>query len=594
MSKRWRVRPIDTATVEQFQRAANVPHVVAKLLLLRGIDTPADAQFFLTAKLKDLRDPDLLPGLSDAAQRIFAAVQSQSKITIYGDYDADGMTATAILLRCLKLIGANVDYYIPNRLSEGYGLNADAIRKLAADGTQLIVTVDCGITSIEPAIVAKDLGIELIVTDHHEMGDQLPAAAAIVHPRLPGYDYPFDGLCGAGVALKLAWALCQLACDSDRVSPRYQQFLMSALGIAAIGTIADVVPLVDENRLIVRHGLVCLKHYPLPGIESLLAVTKLSRKPQLMSEDIAFMLAPRLNAAGRLGQAELGVELLTTDDETRARGLAEYVHELNTNRDSLERSIYLAAKKQVAEQFDAKNDSALVLAGRGWHAGVIGIVAGRIAEKFSRPCVVISLDELGQPVGTGSGRSALGLNLYEVLTRCSDDLISYGGHAAAVGLRIDAAHIDRFRDRLCQHVSQACEPEDRIAEIMIDAEATLPQLTLKTVKQIEMMAPFGQSNPRPILTATGVSLLGTPKTLGSGGRHLSMTIQHGNVTLKAIAFGQGEWKDELIEQPSTIDIAFRPVINEFAGKRSVQLQLVDWRPTITAGVPSDLAAVPSS
>ena len=292
-------------------------------------------------------------------------------------------------------------------------------------------------------------------------------------------------------------------------------------------------------------------------------------------------MAPRLNAAGRLGQADLAIELLTTEDEPRARALAEYLQELNTNRDSIERSIYTAANKQLKEKFDAANDAAIVLAGRGWHVGVIGIVAGRIAEKYSRPCVMIALDDLGKNIGTGSARSAWGLNLHQALAKCSDDLITFGGHAAAAGLRIDEQHIDQFRAHFCRQVEEEIPPEKRVDEILIDAEAPLPMVTLTTVKKLELMAPFGAANPRPLLCAGGVKAVNI-KTIGAGNRHLAMTIQHGSIRVRGLAFGKGEWCEELTQQTGNIDIAYRPTINEYNGRRSVELHLVDWRPSVAS------------
>ncbi len=575
IQKVWQVFPHDGDRIRRLEKATQVPTVVAQLLLCRGIDHPTAAQEFLAAKLSELRDPSLLPGIDQAADRIFAAVQSDRPITIYGDYDCDGMTSTAILFRCLKLLDADVEFYVPHRLDEGYGLNCSAIEKLARKGRQMIVTVDCGINSIEPAKTAERLGLELIITDHHTLGEQLPAAATIVHPAIdPGY--PFHGLCGAGIAFKLAWALCQRVSNAKKVQPRFRNFLVSAIGLAAIGTVADVVPLIDENRLIVRHGLHSIKNQPSLGVAALTEITGVNKKPKLGSEDIAFMLAPRLNAAGRLGQAELAIELLITESTERAEKLAAYVSELNQDRDSIERSIYLAAQKQVREDFDANNDAALVLAGRGWHPGVIGIVAGRLAEKYCRPVIMIALDKLGKNVATGSARSAFGLNLYDALSACSDELTTYGGHAAAAGLRIDEAHIDNFREHFRQHVSETVSPEKRTAKLHIDAETTLPQLTLRTVEQIELLAPFGQSNPRPLLCTTGVTLDGSPKKMGGGDRHLSLRVRQNNCTFRAVAFGQGEYAESLAAA-GEIDIAYRPRINEFRGFRSVEVHLVDWR-----------------
>ena len=577
MGKHWKIQPHDAGRIANLARLANISEIVAQLLIARGTHDPEEAREFLAAKLSGLRDPSELPGIRDAAERVFAAVRGGEQIWIYGDYDADGMTATAILVRCLKSIGGKVRYYVPHRLEEGYGLNDTALRTLRERGADLVITVDCGIASIHEARTARELGLDLIVTDHHEMAEQLPDATVLVHPRLPGTDYPFAGLCGAGVAFKLAWALCQLADNSEKVGNRLREFLLSAMGLAAIGTVADVVPLIDENRLIVRHGLSSLKHRPSPGLGALMAMKQLDRKPMLTSEDIGFMLAPRLNAAGRLGQAALGVELLVTDSMDRAEDLAKYIHELNGNRETLERSIYLAANKQVKDEFDPANDPALVVAGRGWHPGVIGIVAGRLAEKYSRPVVLIALDELGKKVASGSARSANGLNLHRALAACDEHLVSHGGHAAAAGLRIDEAHLDKFRAHFCEHVSEEVAPEDRVAQVRIDAEAPLSQLTLKTVQEMEQLAPFGNGNPRPLLYSKDVVLNGPPKKMGAGERHLSLRIKQFNTTLRAIAFGQAEWAEPLERLQSPFEIAFRPVINEYRGMRSVEAHLVDWR-----------------
>ncbi|MEZ6101191.1 MAG: single-stranded-DNA-specific exonuclease RecJ [Pirellulaceae bacterium] len=579
MGKRWRIKPHDVGQVMQLERAAQVPPVVAQLLVHRGIVTRERAADFLEARMSDLRDPASLPGMDEAASAIFAAVSDKKKITIYGDYDADGMTATGILVRCLTLLGADVNYYVPNRLDEGYGLSAEALQKLANRGTQMVVTVDCGIASVSEAQVASELGLELVITDHHTPGAELPAARAIVHPGLASAPYPFPGLCGAGVAFKLAWALCRRASNATKVTPRLKNFLVTAMGLAAMGTVADVVPLVDENRVLVRHGLNSLKVSPVLGVAELMRVASIDSKPTLSSEDIGFVLGPRLNAAGRLGQAQLGVELLTTESSDRARALAEYIHQLNNSRDSLERSIYLAATKQIKEQFDPINDPALVLAGHGWHSGVIGIVAGRLAEKHARPVVMIALDELGAVPGTGSARSANGLNLHQALAACDEHLISYGGHAAAAGLRIDAAHVERFRDHFCEYVSTEVAPEDRVEDLYIDAEAPLLQLTLSTVTQIEQLAPFGQANPRPVLCAMGVSLDGPPRRMGSGERHMTATFRQHSVSVRGVAFGQGDWVEQMEQTPGAIDIAYRPVINEFRGRRNVEIHLVDWRPS---------------
>jgi single-stranded-DNA-specific exonuclease len=577
MPKLWRIQPYDRERIAALGKASGVSPVVAQLLMARGIVGQDEVRDFLECKLSSLRDPALLPGVPAAAACLMSAVRERRKITVYGDYDVDGMTAVSLLLQCLRLLGADANFYVPRRIEEGYGLNAEALRTLAAAGTKVVVTVDCGISGVAESLVARELGLELIITDHHEFAAELPTAAAIVHPRLPGTSYPFAGLSGAGVALKVAWELCRQADGATKVSPRMRDFLMSAVGLAALGTVADVVPLTDENRILVNHGLASLKERPSLGLEALLRVTELAKKEKLDSEDVAFMLAPRLNAAGRLGQAELGVELLTTTSPERAQALAEYVHELNANRQSLERSIYITAHKQITEKFDAENDAAFVVADADWHPGVIGIVAGRLTEKFNRPVIVIALDKLGIKPGTGSARSVAGLELHRALEACSHHLVGHGGHAAAAGLKIEERKLDDFRADFCEYVATELRNASRTAELVIDAEVPISALTLEALAQMEKLAPFGQSNPRPTFCAVGLTLDEPPKKIGGGGRHLALKLTQHRNQIRAVSFGNGDWAEELERVEGPIDVAFRPVINEFRGRRNIELQVVDWR-----------------
>jgi single-stranded-DNA-specific exonuclease len=576
-NKRWRFQPHDADRIAHLERAAGVSPIVAQLLISRGVYDPDQARTFLDAKLTGLHDPDLLPGAATAADRIWAAASERRKIVVYGDYDADGITGAALLLRCLKLLGAEVSYYVPNRLEEGYGLNCDALRSLAERGAALVISVDCGIASLQEATTARELGLELIVTDHHEFAERLPEAATIVHPRLPGTSYPFGGLCGAGVAFKLAWAVCQRASQGKRVTEPLRNFLLSAVGLAAVGTVADIVPLLDENRIIVRHGLNSLRSSPPLGLATLMKVAGLDKKPSLDSEDLAFTIAPRINAAGRFGQAQLAIELLTTESPDRAQQLAEYIHELNRSRESLERSIQLAAAKQIKEQFDAEEDSALVLAGRGWHAGVIGLVAGRLAERYHRPVVLIALDQLGVKPGVGSARSPNGLNLHTALAACAEHLLGFGGHACAAGLKIQEGQVDAFRAAFCEYAASETGGGARSGEIRIDAEGPFCQLNIETVRQIESLSPFGCGNPRPVLCATGVRLAEPPKRIGASERHLSLKLIQHQTTIRAVCFGGAEWCDELANVAAPLDIAYKPVINNYQGRQTVEVHLVDWR-----------------
>jgi single-stranded-DNA-specific exonuclease len=577
MQRNWKIRPHDAGLVASIAKSAGVSPVVAHLLAARGMTDPAVIREFLDKPFQNLRAPCLLPGAEEAARLVFQAVQDGKRICIYGDYDADGMTATAILVRCLKMLGGDVFSFVPSRLDDGYGLSVDALQRVQQQGADLVVTVDCGIASLQEALAAREMGLTLIITDHHQYGDELPAAAAIVHPALPGHQYPFTGLCGAGVALKLAWALCQLASGNDRVSEAHRNFLLIALGLAAIGTVADVVPLQDENRLIVAHGLVFMRHQTVTGLQQLMHLTQLHEKRKLGSQDIAFCLAPRLNAAGRLGQAQLGVELLTTDSESRAEALATYIHQLNSSRESLERRIQKAAVRMITDQHLA-DEPALVLNSRDWHKGVIGIVAGRIAEKYNRPAVLIAQDEVaGNGPATGSGRSACGVDLYQALQACRPWLVSCGGHRAAAGVRIEDENIDAFREAFCQYVAEHTEPADFEACLRIDLEVPLSHLNLRTITELDALAPFGMGNRRPVFCATGLRLAAPPKRMGGGERHLSLQVTQHNIQMRAVAFGGGEWADQLDWESGVYDFAFKPVINEFRGRRSVELQIVDWR-----------------
>ncbi len=579
MRKAWRILPHDSIRVESLMRSAGVPPVVAQLLVSRGVYRPDDARLFLDSKLIGLRDPLELPGVPEATSLIIDAIRNATPITVYGDYDADGITGAAILVNGLRMLGADVHYFVPNRLQDGYGLSSAAIEKLHRRGRRLIITVDCGITSVEQAQLCRRLGITLIVTDHHQLADSLPDAAAIVHPRLPGSCYPFGELCGAGVAFKLAWALCQQVCGSKKVTEPMRDFLMQSLALAAIGTIADMVPLLDENRILVHHGLRSLRANPLPGLRELMKLTKLEGKSALLSEDVAFSLAPRLNATGRLGQAQLGIELLTSPAGERVVSLAQYIEQLNVSRDSLQRSVQLAAGKLATTDFDPQADPALVLAGVGWHLGVIGVVAGRLADKYGKPVLIISLDAAGGKPAIGSGRAGTpSIDIHKALSQCCGRLIRFGGHRAAAGITIAEDQIDSFRDDFFEAISCQSVAADCVAEILIDAQAPLGQLNLQTVSQIEQLSPFGQGNPRPVLCSSGVTLAEPSRRMGTGERHMTVRLQQHNIQIRAVAFGQGDWCDDLNNCEGPIDIAYRPVINEFAGRRTVEIQLVDWRP----------------
>lgn len=582
MSLKWNLRAHDSQLVQSIERSSGVSPVIAQLLALRGITEPNRVSSFLDLKMTGLRKPVELPGVEAAVDVIFESLESKERIWVYGDYDADGMTSTAILYRCLKKLGADVSYFVPNRLDDGYGVSKENLKKIRERDAGLVITVDCGINSVEEVEYAKSIGLRMVITDHHRVGQRLPEAAAIVHPGLPENPYAFPGLCGAGVAFKLAWAMCQRRAGSEKLPEAMRDFLFSAVSLAAIGTVCDVVPLLDENRIIVHHGLNCMHKFANQGLRALIKIAECHKKPKLESEDLGFRIGPRLNAAGRLGQAQLGVELLTCDNPERALQLASYINELNKNRDSLDRKILKAANEVIKKHHDPENEPAIVLAQPDWHLGVIGIAAGRIAEQYHRPTILISLDPMGQKPGTGSCRSACGVNLYDALEGSSQHLVKFGGHSAAAGLSIEADKVDLFREDFCEQVISQVSVDELIPDLDIDAEALLGHLTFSMMNDLEKLAPFGQKNPRPLMCATDVRLAEPPRTMGSDGRHLSLRLEQHGSSIRAVAFGKADWAKELEKPDACFDFAFRPQINEFRGHRSVQLHLVDFRPSVDA------------
>lgn len=586
-TKIWQLLPHDPAAVQRLARELRVAPVVAQLLLNRGLDQPETALRFLNAPLAGLHAPELLPGVKEAADQLFDAVRRGQKICVYGDYDADGVTGTAILRTALELAGGHVDVHVPHRLEEGYGLNAEALMKIAAEGASVVVTVDCGIASVAEAEVARRLGLELLVTDHHEFKAQLPDAAVLVHPRLPGTSYPFGFLSGAAVAFKLAWALCQRACGGEKVTPRFREFLLDAVALAALGIVADVVPLHDENRIFVRHGLSRLRQQPPLGLRVLLEATNLPAGAGLRASDLAFKLAPRVNAAGRLGCARLVVDLLTTSDERRARELARYLEEQNACRKTLEREMVRSARDMVEAAGSLNGVPALVLASPDWHAGVIGIVASRLVDLYGRPVLMIALrpesdhGASAEPIaliGHGSGRSVPGFALHEALQACSEHLLSHGGHKAAAGFKIRAEQIDAFRQSFCDCAARSFPDGPPVPSLVLDAEVPLSALTLGLVKDLDRLEPYGADNREPIFLAGDLQVEGEPRIVGQGERHLSFRVRQGRTVLTAIAFDMAERVEELMSQGGACCLAFTPRLNKWQGRTSVDLFVTDLQP----------------
>ena len=581
VTKSWRLLPHDRQAIEQMGRQLGVAPIVAQLLLNRDIGKPDAAKRFLEASLAGMHAPELLPGVPAAVDRLYRAVELKKKICVYGDYDVDGTTGTAILVGLFQRLGAAVEFYVPHRLEEGYGVNSEALAQLAASGVSVVVTVDCGIASLAEAVAAKKLGLELIVTDHHEMKATLPDADVCVHPRLPGTNYPFGGLSGAGVAFKLAWALAVRHCGSEKVTPVLRDYLLDALCLATLGLVADVVPLHDENRILVKHGLNRLNTKPPLGIKALIESAKLPADKPIKAEDIGYKLGPRINAAGRLGCARLVVEMFTTANPAKAREVADFLDSQNTQRQTIERKM-TAQAREMADEMMKQNVSGIVLGHAEWHPGVVGIVASRIVEHTGCPTVLFALVPEADVV-TGSGRSIPGFELHEALNACDDVLVGHGGHAMAAGAKLRPMLLPVFRDRFAayaaEHFPSGVAPAP---QLRIDAEIPLSALTLGLINDINKLEPYGAENPKPRFLAGNLQIVGEPRKIGAGERHLSLKIKQGTTTMRAVAFGMADRVEELMSESGRCCLAFTPFVNEWNGMRSVELMVDDFQAGPTA------------
>ena len=580
--KLWHLRPSDPVATNRLAAAARVSSVVAQLLLNRDVNDAPAARRFLDTPLASLHPPLALPGVEAAAERIVRAVVEKRRICVYGDYDVDGVTGTAVLLRVLGKIGANVQFHVPFRLSEGYGLNAEKLRELAQTGVSLVVSVDCGIASIAEAEVAREVGLELIVTDHHEMkmgldGPLLPVAAVLVHPRLPAaMPYPFGDLSGAGVAFKLAWAVAQRACGSEKVPPELREALLDAVGLAALGLVADVVPLRDENRILVRHGLERIRTNPSVGLKALLDASGVKPEQTLTSEDVGFKLAPRLNAAGRLGSASLAVELLTTSSTSKAVELARVLEAQNGERQARERKYTTQAREMVEEQF--ANDPAVVVASSEWHPGVVGIVASRLVDHFGKPALVIAIPQ-NEQIATGSGRSIPGFALHSALVACDSLLEGHGGHAAAAGFKVRPERIAAFRERFNTYVASHYPGGAPAPRLTLDAEVPLSAITHGLLADLDKLEPYGAGNPKPKFLAAGLKVEAA-RLIGTGEvqRHMDFRVRQGSTTIRCVAWGMADRMEELMSAGGDCCLAFTPKINEWNGYRKIELQVIDLKP----------------
>jgi single-stranded-DNA-specific exonuclease len=567
ISPRWDLLPADEAATTTLAAALGIDPTVARLLCQRGLSDPELAGRFLNPSLDHLHDPMLLADMGVAVDRIMGAIARKERIAIHGDYDVDGVTSTVILRRALELLGADVTHFIPERLKDGYGLQPVAIERLHADGVALVVSVDCGIRGADAARRARDLGVDLIITDHHEPDAELPPALAVINPKRHDCTYPDKHLAGVGVALKLVQALCRKA--------GRESWLPGFIKVAAIGTLADVVPLVGENRVIAKIGLELLTKGPHKvGLRALLDVSGLAGKT-IDSYHIGFMLAPRVNAAGRMSSPDIATRLLLAQDESMAEEVKQLAQQLdgeNVRRQTEEAEILAVAKKIVQTDPDVGARSILVVAGEGWHRGVIGIVASKLVDAFHRPAIVLSVED---GVAQGSCRSISKFDMLGALERCAPLLIRFGGHKQAAGLALEASRVREFRAAVNAVADETLGPEDLMPRLRIDGGLTFRGITGGVAAGVLSLAPFGAGNPRPVFAARRVEIIDGPRKLKE--RHLKMALKQDGRIFRAVAWRAAERHDYLTEHKAALDVAFSLEQNQYNGQTTVELTLADLR-----------------
>ncbi|MED3562162.1 single-stranded-DNA-specific exonuclease RecJ [Bacillus xiapuensis] len=554
---RWVVRQSDHAKTQEIAAELKITPLVASMLVNRGLDTVDSARFFLFGKEK-FHDPYLLKGMDLAVKRINESIEKQEPILIFGDYDADGVSSTTVLMITLRDLGANVQFYIPNRFSEGYGPNENAFRHAAENGIKLIITVDTGISAIHEANIAKELGLDLIITDHHEPGPVLPEALAIIHPKLPDSIYPFRELAGVGVAFKLAHAL-------------YGKLPEHLFEIAVIGTIADLVSLKDENRLIAKKGIEKLKVTNNLGLKAIFKLAGVDSK-SVNEETIGFTLAPRINAVGRLENADLAVELLLTQNPEEAEFLAEEMDALNKSRQSIVNEITAEAIEEVEKNYPIDSNHVLVIGKEGWNAGVIGIVASRLVEKYYRPTIVLSFD-LEKGLAKGSARSIAGFDLFKNLSTCREILPHFGGHPMAAGMTLSIEDVAELRTRLNSLANEQLSDEDFIPVTYLDHEVRLEDINLSALDELNLLSPFGMDNPKPKVLINEVQV-STMRKIGSNQNHLKILVNENEANLDGVGFGLGTLADH-ISPSSKISLIGELSINEWNNIRKPQIFIQD-------------------
>lgn len=554
------LRKVDEEVVARLESQLSVPGAVARVLCGRGLSSFEECRSFFNPSIDQFNDPFLFSSMERAVARIVKAMEANEKIVVHGDYDVDGITSTVLVVRVLRSLGAQCDYYLPNRLTDGYGISVDGVRNIAGSGATLMITVDCGISAVNEIAAASNLGLDCIVTDHHEAHHDIPRAYAIIDPKVPGCTYPFEHLAGVGVALKLCQAI---AIYFKRPEDLWQRYL----DLVALGTAADIVPMVRENRVITSLGFERMSSDTVCGLRELMDQQGLWGR-RISTSNAVFQIAPCINAAGRIGDPDIAVKLLLTDNRDEARELASQLRSANLERRELDAAVALEAQSWVENNADPAVDFGIVAGGANWHAGVIGIVASKIVERYHRPAILFSVGPDGY--ARGSGRSIPSVHLLDALNNCSDLLEGYGGHAAAAGMTIKSALIGEFRARFNGIIRSMTVPEDFVPVVTADAEAGIPAVTPKLFRIIKRMEPFGPGNMRPVFLARDVRHRTSPRLAGK--THLKMSLVEDGIALDAIGFNFGDRYQE-VKNASSISVAYTVDQNEWNGSTTLQMKV---------------------
>lgn len=560
LQKNWLLKEFDKARVIEISKEFHISPLTSIILYNRGITDDKDIAEFLKCDLESLHDPYLLMDMDKAVSRIKTALENNEKITIYGDYDVDGITSIAILYKHLTSMGFEVDYYVPDRIQEGYGVNRDALDKIKESGTKVVITVDTGITAVEETEYAKSIGMDIIITDHHECKETIPEAYAAIDPKRKDCKYPFKNLAGVGVAFKLIQALDDKS-SVDELMEKYSDLI-------CLGTVADISPLVDENRIIVTKGLEKFRNTENIGLKALIDVSITNSKP-ITTSTIGYIIAPRINASGRLGCASRSVEMFLTSDRERAYELANGLCEENTIRQQTEQNMFAEALEYIENNPQIKEDQVLVIPHENWHHGIVGIVSSKITEKFYKPSILFAIDG---DEAKGSGRSISGFNLFEALEESSHLLEKFGGHELAAGLSIKTENIEKFRETINAHTAEKIDEKALIPTVSIDAVIKPSYITLETVDEINRLQPFGVENPSPNFAVRNIKI--HKISTMSEKKHLRMTLLKEGKFLDAVGFGMGEYYNHL-KEGDFIEVAFGLDINDYKGFKNVQLILKD-------------------